>query len=67
MLNKYDYRANSRFAHSQWETALLYKDVSHWLGTSLESALWLTLVQSMNLLQTMLYTGVNIHTCETEQ
>ena len=24
---------------SQWETALLCKDVSHWLGTNLESAL----------------------------
>ena len=25
-------RADSRFAPSQWETALLCKDVSHWLG-----------------------------------
>ena len=32
-------RAGSRFAPSQWETALLYNDVSHWLGASLESAL----------------------------
>ena len=32
-------RADSRFAPSQWETALLCNDVSHWLGTSLESAL----------------------------
>ena len=31
--------ANSRFAPSQWETALLCNDVSHWLGASLESAL----------------------------
>ena len=31
-------RADSRFVPSQWETALLYKDVSHWLGASLESA-----------------------------
>ena len=29
----------NRFAPSQWETALLCTDVSHWLGTSLESAL----------------------------
>ena len=29
----------SRFAPSQWETALLCNDVSHWLGASLESAL----------------------------
>ena len=34
------YRADSRFAPSQWETALLCNYVSHWLGTSLESALW---------------------------
>ena len=33
------YRADSRFAPSQWETALLSNCVSHWLGTSLESAL----------------------------
>ena len=33
-------RADSRFAPSQWETALLCNDVSHWLGASLESALY---------------------------
>ena len=33
------YRADSRFAPSQWETGLLCNDVSHWLGASLESAL----------------------------
>ena len=33
------FRAGSRFAPSQWETALLYNDVSHCLGSSLESAL----------------------------
>ena len=32
-------RSDSRFVSSQWETALLCNDVSHWLGTSLESAL----------------------------
>ena len=32
-------RVDSRFAPSQWETALLCKDVSHWLGTILEPAL----------------------------
>ena len=35
------YRADFRFAPSQWETALLYNDASHWLGASLESALHL--------------------------
>ena len=34
-----DYRAYSRFAPSQWETALLCNTVSHWLGASLESGL----------------------------
>ena len=33
--------ADSRFASSQWETALLGNDVSHWLGASLDSALHL--------------------------
>ena len=32
-------RADSRSAPSQWETALLCNDVSHWLVASLESAL----------------------------
>ena len=32
-------RVDSRVAPSQWETALLCNDVSHWLGASLESAL----------------------------
>ena len=35
------YWADSRFVSSQWETALPCNDVSHWLGTSLESALHL--------------------------
>ena len=34
------HRADSRFAPSQWETALLCNDVFHWLGASLESALF---------------------------
>ena len=34
----YKSRADSRFAPSQWETALLC-NVSHWLGASLKSAL----------------------------
>ena len=33
-------RADSRFASSQWETALLCNDVSHWLDASLESAVF---------------------------
>ena len=30
------YRADSRFAPSQWETALLCNDVSHWLGARID-------------------------------
>ena len=32
--------ADSRLAPSQWETLLQSNTVSHWLGASLESALW---------------------------
>ena len=35
------FRADSRFAPSQWETALLCIAVSHWLGANLSSALYL--------------------------
>ena len=35
-----NHRANSRFAPSQWETALLCNDVSHWSGVSLESTMF---------------------------
>ena len=34
-----NFRADSRFALSQWERALHCNDVSHWLGSNLESAL----------------------------
>ena len=37
-----EYRADSRFVPSQWETPLLCNDVSHWLGTNIESAVGLT-------------------------
>ena len=36
---QHECRADSRFVTSQWETALLCNDVSHWLGANL--ALWL--------------------------
>ena len=41
-------RADSRFVPSQWETALLCNDVSHWLGTSLESDVEMLLCQFLN-------------------
>ena len=37
-------RTDSRFAPSQWEMALLCNDVSHWLGASLESSLYVELI-----------------------
>ena len=38
-------RTDSRFAPSQWKTALHCNDVSHWLGAGLESALhWMSSV-----------------------
>ena len=33
-------RADTRFAPSHWETALLCNGISHWLGANLESALF---------------------------
>ena len=40
-LNSFEsFRADSRFAPSQWETTLLCNNVSHWLGLSLDSALF---------------------------
>ena len=36
-----NYRADSRFAPSQWETSLQRNAVSHWLGANLDSALQL--------------------------
>ena len=46
-------RAEFRFAPSQWETALLCNNISHWLGASLESALqpyWLPTCEIQNIL-----------------
>ena len=40
-VNEVYIRADSRFAPSQWETALLCNDVSHWLGANLKSALYI--------------------------
>ena len=42
-------RVDSRFAPSQWETALLCNTVSHWLGARLESALPVTQLLLGNL------------------
>ena len=40
-LTTHSYRADSRFALSQWETSLQSNTVCHWLGANLESALQL--------------------------
>ena len=42
--NVYKGRDDSRFTPSQWETALLCNDVSHWLDISLDTALGLALL-----------------------
>ena len=42
-------RADSRFAPSQWETALLCNDVSHWLGANLKSALFSPVQRQANI------------------
>ena len=39
---------DSRFVPSQWEMALLYNNVSHWLGAILESAL--SVIYNINLI-----------------
>ena len=41
VLSSMYFRADSRFAPRQWETASLCNDVCHWLGISLESTLYL--------------------------
>ena len=41
----HSFRADSRFAPSQWEMALLCNDVSHWVGANLEPALLFQLKQ----------------------
>ena len=55
----YIFRVDSMFAPSQWETALLCNDDSHWLGVSLESALILYiercgLVQDCSITSTLI-------------
>ena len=49
-LHLFDFmQADSRFVPSQWETALLCNDVSHWLGASQESALLCLLALELEL------------------
>ena len=45
------FRADSRFPPSQWEAALLCNDDSHWLGTSLETALYSLCIAKKIVLQ----------------
>ena len=49
------HRDHSRFVPSQWETALLCNDVSHWLSASLKSAL-------LQTLKTLSVTAFNVST-----
>ena len=43
-------RADYRFAPSQWETALLCNDVSHWMGANLESIKMVPLLDPLHML-----------------
>ena len=55
--------AVSWFAPSQWETLLLCNDVSHWLGTSLESALqWYVVYVFLYFLKMGLLDGCTVRT-----
>ena len=55
-------RDDSRFAHNQWETALLCNDLLHWLGANLESARCCTNVyRTPSLASTILKCVVNEH------
>ena len=59
-------RAGSTFVPSQWETALLCYDVSHWLGASLESALLDHVITSLNCTFFPLHNGsIPIVSCST--
>ena len=68
---QYLHRADSRFAPSQWETALLCNDVSHWLDAYLKSAVFaytsarlllllLSQTHCLNALDTPLYCSVTV-------
>ena len=48
-----DPRADSSFAPSQWETALLCNDVSHWLDASLQSAVTVEKQSNVGLVVSM--------------
>ena len=58
MFNMY-LRADSSSVPSQWETALLCNNISHWLGTSLESALYLNGLIISSMIKHIL-NGVNM-------
>ena len=56
------HRADSRFAPSQWETALFCNDISHWLGASLESALYqIVFMHNLNSTWKLLYWPIQDH------
>ena len=55
------YRADSRFAPSQWEPALICNDISHWLGTNLESAMIYKVFLIFHTLLNFLYCRFSCH------
>ena len=61
------YRTDYRFTPSQWETALLCNDVSHWLSASLESALYIHIyIYTHRTLSPFLFILTTNPTCNTE-
>ena len=55
--NHEQHKADSRFAPSQWETALFCNEVFHWLGASLESALTTYVLSSFQAMVSVLHTA----------
>ena len=61
------YRADSRFAPSQWETALLCNDVSHWLVSNLESALMYSCFRFISYITHIMYICIRPNLKQGEQ
>ena len=53
-------RADSQFVPSQWEMVLLCNNVSHWLGTNLESALYIYIYIALQININFLYVSIII-------
>ena len=61
------YRTDSRFAPSQWETALLCNDVSHWLVANLKSALMYSCFRFISYITHIMYICIRPNLKQGEQ